>query len=309
MTLAGPDVVAEWSSLPGVTMFDGGAPRSLGLPIVEEPLFAWGDPTTDWADVDDYGAIADGGKDDTAAIQKALDSGKPVVVLRRGSYTLKSAINVPATVRRFDLMYADIGNVPINVSEASSEPLLIERGGGYGTITLAAVRPLVLHETGGRFANTAASPSTPTTVSIENMANVGDSDGFVPPGSTLYARSLNDEDAPSSPGDFIASGGTLWFFNYKTENKAVISLYAHGGSTVEVFNGYVNCTVDPMATPMIVNDRSLMSFIGFTNRGADIWKTAIEEVRDGGTQSLPPAAFPRRAGSDILIPLYYGDAR
>jgi hypothetical protein len=101
----------------------------------------------------------------------------------------------------------------------------------------------------------------------------------------------------------------LWIFNSKTENKAVVSLYAHGGSTVEVFNGYVNCTVDPGTTSMVVNDRSLMSFIGFTNLGAGAWKTAVEEVRDGGTQSLAPAAFPPRNNSDSLIPLYYGDAR
>ena len=305
VTQAGPDV-DEWSALPGFTTTDAGAPRTLRLAIAEEPAVAWGDPASDWANVDDYGAVADGNTDDTPAVQRALASGKPVVVFRRAKYLMKSTPTIPATVHRVDLAYADIGNAGFDVTEASGAPLLIERGGAYGTVTLKAERPLLLHEMSARFVNRVAGPST---VFLENLANVGDSPEFAPAGSTTWARSLNDEDGAPSKADFYVNGGTLWLFNAKTENKPVTSLRVENGSSVEVFNAYVNSTVDAGDTPMLVNDRSNLSYVGFTNLG-HAWKTTLEETRTSGTEHVPPSAFPTRDGkNEILIPLYSGDAR
>jgi hypothetical protein len=104
-------------------------------------------------------------------------------------------------------------------------------------------------------------------------------------------------------------GGTAWLFNYKTENKPVTSLLAADGGVVEVFNGYVNSTVDAGATPMIVNDHSDVSLIGYTNLGFYSWKTTLREARGAGTQSVAPSALPARDPNDVFIPLYSGDAR
>ena len=118
---------------------------------------------------------------------------------------------------------------------------------------------------------------------------------------------MNDEQGGGSTGDIVVAGGTVWIFNYKTENKPVSSLVVRGGAKVEVFNGYVNTTSDPMAVPMLVNDGSRVSFIGFTNLWGNKWTTAITEKHGGGVASLPYTALPPRDDKNAFIPLYVGD--
>ena len=55
----------------------------------------------EWANVKDYGAVGDYKTDDTVAIQKAIDSGKPVIYFPYGLYVIKDTIFVRGNARRF----------------------------------------------------------------------------------------------------------------------------------------------------------------------------------------------------------------
>jgi Pectate lyase superfamily protein len=309
---AGPDV-AWFASYPPVILLDGGAsPTAPALPVEDAPLSPWFDPATEWADVGTYGAKGDGTTDDTAAVQMAMSSGKPVVVFPKTAYLWKKAVTVPATVKRVDFMYADV-NGGLSVAEASTDPLRLSYHPGYGGVTLAAARPVVLADWSGSFSNPTAIPGK---VYLENVANVGADPKFCPAGTSMWARSLNDEQG-SGTADILVNGGTLWLFGYKTENKAVTSVLASGGARVEVWNGYVNMTEAPGATVMVEDDGSRLSYLGFTNLGAAIkgpFQNILSETQDGGAATLTyaagyPTVLPKRGGvyaADFVVPLYVG---
>jgi hypothetical protein len=207
-------------------------------------------------------------------------------------------------VARIDAFGADLANTSFSVTEGSTTPLAIEHVPGYGRVTLQAQRDVVLSEHSGDFVD--AQSATVRTY-FENCDNIGGNAQFSPSNQTTWARSIDTEN--TSGDDFLVSGGSLWVFDYKTENKPCTSLHVVDGGVVEVFNGYINTTESPGVTPMVINDRSKMSFIGFTNLSGSEWTTSLQEVRASGTQAIPRTALPPRDGSgNVFVPLYSGDA-
>jgi len=89
-----------------------------------------------WALVDDFGAVADGTTDCSVAIQRAMDSGKKVIVFGSGSYKIERTIKVPATVKTIDFQNASIiaglslviGEMEgmFDICEESEEPFFAE---------------------------------------------------------------------------------------------------------------------------------------------------------------------------------------
>ena len=65
--------------------------RSLEMTVRDIPIILPESDLAKWADVQDYGAIGDGLTDDTAAIQRAMDSGKPVVFFSRATYVVNGS--------------------------------------------------------------------------------------------------------------------------------------------------------------------------------------------------------------------------
>lgn len=90
----------------------------------------------DWVCVDDFGAVGDGVTDSTEAIQRAFNSGKPIVVFGSGHYVVSDVITVPNTLKTLDFMYCDLfsGEKLINtkndgvfdINEESEDMLFIE---------------------------------------------------------------------------------------------------------------------------------------------------------------------------------------
>ncbi len=106
--LAGADV-AEYASGGAVSLFDSTA-RTLGLPVRDAPRFHERD-LTKWANVEDFGARADDGVDDSGAIQRAIDSGATTIYFPtekdRGGlkfltrvYHIKKTVVIRGQVRR-----------------------------------------------------------------------------------------------------------------------------------------------------------------------------------------------------------------
>jgi len=319
VVVAGSSVTASadvpaYASYPAVVLKEAGAPAtSLGLAVEDTPLSAWGDPTSDWADVDTFGAKGDGTTDDTVAIQAAMSSGKPIVVFPKPSYLWKTTVSIPASVLRVDFMYSDVSGT-VAIDAPSTTPVRLSYHPGYANVVLKAARSVILADWSGDFGNPGANVAK---VYLENVANIGADEYFCPAGQTTWARCLNDEQGSGATADIWASGGTLWIYDYKTENKAVTSVVAMPGARVEVLNGYVNMTEAPGATPMIANVGGTMTFLGFTNLGAAIqgpFRDIIEQQDDAGTEGLGydagfGHALPARGGTyaaDFVIPFYLG---
>jgi len=83
--------------------------RSLNLPIEEVPEIPWENDHSQWACVNDFGAVGDGKTDNTEAIRKAIATGKPVVWFQPGIYMIDEVIDLPASLKRLNFMKCDLG--------------------------------------------------------------------------------------------------------------------------------------------------------------------------------------------------------
>lgn len=308
--------VKEYLSGRATTLSSGQPTASMALPVKDAPEVPWFDPTTEWADVGAFGAKADGTTDDTAAIQMALRSGKPVVFFPRRAYKVTANLEIPATVRRVEAFFADLGGATFEVSETSATPVLIRETTGYGHVTSTAPRDVILQLTSGSYSNHAGGPLN---LFIEDCANIGGDPAFTVAGQHTFARSINDEeggggttfDPATQYADIQVAGGSLWVLTYKTENKPIPSFSARPGSFVEVLGGYVNVTANPNGIPMVVNDHANVSYIGTTNLFCNELTSFVAEIRDAGTateqaSSLPPRNFSSGGSPCYTVPLYVG---
>ena len=104
-----------------------------------------------------YGATGDGKTDDTAAIQRAMASGKPVVWFPRANYVVNGTVDIPASVREVTALFGAIhrsvasefdGPALFRVAEPSAEPILIRQAMSAGGVFVdhSADRPLLLED-------------------------------------------------------------------------------------------------------------------------------------------------------------------
>jgi hypothetical protein len=134
----------------------GAAPsgRSLRLPVADPPVTPHEANSENWANVDDFGARGDGSTDDTEAIQRAMDAGKPAVLFPKVAYVINGSVAIPASVRQVSFLYGCTlrtraeENAMFRVAEASTVPLRVQQNLNAGGLFLdhAAARPLVIED-------------------------------------------------------------------------------------------------------------------------------------------------------------------
>ncbi len=154
IVLSSPNV-EEYVSLPALSTEPGAPSASLRLPIEESPKILSEPDPAKWANVDDFGAVGDGVADDTQAIQKAMDSGKPAILFPKNVYIVNGTVTIPKTVRQVSFLYGCTIRTQFReeamfcVSEPSAEPLLLQQSAyNLGGVFLdhAAARTLVLED-------------------------------------------------------------------------------------------------------------------------------------------------------------------
>lgn len=176
-TVVSGDFVEEYVSGTPVSVYADGPAKTLRLPVKETPVILPESDLSKWASVDDFGAVGDGLTDDTAAVQRAMDSGKPVVWFPKACYAINGTVNIPATVREVALLWSSVyrtdptqptnltpqqagelqikGEPPdavkpalFRVAQASAQPLLIHQGHHAGSVFLdhEAQRPVILED-------------------------------------------------------------------------------------------------------------------------------------------------------------------
>lgn len=243
--VVGP-TVTEYSSHPVRRLFESSPPRVIRLPIKREPVVPWETNKRNWVCANDFGAVYGDDKDDTAAIQKAIDTaaalGKTVVYLRGiggrdpNWYNLEGEVHVRGTVRHIiGLGFGRIvGNGKFIIDDRSAPIVKFENIQAFGG------RPPVVENR-----------SKNRTVVLENcdlkVLGTGKGDIFVTncpshveirsKGQSLWARQLNPE-GDSDVGLVINSGGNLWILGMKSEGRGVRIRTENGGRT-EVFGVFM----------------------------------------------------------------------
>ncbi|NJR74213.1 MAG: hypothetical protein HC773_12280 [Scytonema sp. CRU_2_7] len=145
-------VLKEFTSNAPFTLFTSSLKNSLNLPIQESPNFH-DNNLSNWANVEDFGARgkkADGSEDwddDTAAIQKALDSGKSTIYFPPGRYFVSDTLRVKANVRKITAINAVLSSSGSAFENANKpKPFIRIENGKANDVTIEHLGITNLHQ-------------------------------------------------------------------------------------------------------------------------------------------------------------------
>ena len=304
--------ISEYCSSPVTTLFTPQDTHSFALPVEDTPIIPWSGASS-WINVESYRKSGTNTNSDTVAVQNAFaaaaasGSSNLVVYFPNLSYGLGSTVTVPANVSRVDFMFSQqSGNLSVGAS--STNPVIFVGKGGYSTITINQPRTVIGEFISGSINN---AQSSPIDTFLESCGNMGAGTQFATRNQEIWARCVDDEEAPVSNGDFVTNGGSLWIFGYKSENKDVSSIVVTGSGVAEVLGGYVNCTGSldwPIA--MVSNSNSSLCYTGFTNM-LYYFPNAVQEVSGTLIATASNTQFPTRFQRypyqyNFFIPMYVG---
>ena len=320
--------IVEYSSTPALSTAPS-IPRGLGLPVEEVPAIAWGNPAQ-WADVRTFGANPADDQDDTAAFQKAVDSGAEVLcvppVSDKQSYHLAGTVELRGKVRwvvsgrsGWDTINGMGGaGAPVFAVTAKSQPLVAftdltmwDLGGadrplighsGPSTVVLQSINSLLVRsllyagsDGAGKVFFSDVSCQYPHGNPAGKAPNVS-----IGKGQRAWARQLNLE-TESPVGKLHNRGGQLWVLGYKIERASTL-LDAVGGAT-EIIGGLAYPCWDPGQQPAYKLSDARVSIVmaeaGFHVR----FQTVISEIRGGVVTELKRDQVPGRC-SGYSLPLF-----
>ena len=254
LTAAGVSVleegeIAEYLSEEPVSLFPSGA-SSLPLPVEEPPEAPVPTEADAWGCVCDYGAVGDGTHDDTEAIRRAMQSGKPCLWFQPGRYLLNGPIEIPEHVVRVDFMYCDLiaGEA---LQEAADRGAFVVRGedralrmerlfawedfhGFMRLIEHAGKRALILADLHTQAAAMYFNTVEGGKVYLENCACTTAAFPYrqVPAfhfvGQRVWARHINPE---RSMVEILNDHSRVWVLGFKTESFGSAFVTIHGGHT------------------------------------------------------------------------------
>jgi hypothetical protein len=309
--------------------------ESLELPIKETPHISWETDFSRWRSVNYYGAKGNGSSDDTEAIQKAMNSGKPVIYFKPGKYVVSSTIMIPASVKRINFMFADLkgkqslfnsSNGAFKIIGNSSNPLLIEDlfvwtsfsgKGMHAIFEHASERTVIMRnihaQSGPMYFNSVSGGQ----VYLENVSNRLNNKSQRPNfdfnGQQVWARWLNPErwynpNDRASPAVINRGRGKLWILGFKHEGGRTF-LEAKQESKSEILGGVGSnhSPLIPKDLPFILNNESDISLVAHTAGRADdhhYWYTLVKETKNGISHQLKIEELPKRGLNRVFIPLY-----
>jgi len=240
--------IPEYVSHEVKRLFDEASSRAIRLPIKREPTVPWEANPNNWVCANDFGAIPGDNKDDTEAIQKAIDfaaANRKTVVYLRGIggpdpnwYTLNGEVHVHGTVRHiiglgFGRIIAgengkfivDDKSAPIvkfeNIQAFGGRPPIVENRSKNRVLVLESCDLKVLGTGRGDIFMT----NCPSHVEIRSK------------GQSLWARQLNPE-GDSDVGLVVNAGGNMWILGMKSEGRGIRIRTCDGGRT-EVFGVFM----------------------------------------------------------------------
>ncbi len=292
--------VTEFVSHPISSVFPTPS-KSLNLPIEETPDVSW-DALSNWESPTHFGAVPNDNRDDSAAIQAAIDSGKTTVYFPNGSYIVNHTIYIRNKVKRIIGLEAGIvGKGVFRFVEGSAPVVVIERLDGIGSgIIHATSRTLVL-----------SSMSLAPSGGKASYSNIGNGKLFIEDvvggpwkfeRQKIWARQFNAE----NQGIHISNNaGNLWILGLKTERDGIL-VDTKAGAKTEIIGGLIYSNSDRKTTPMFTNENSAVSLtIGECNFNRNFYFNLVTETRNGVMKQLNRGDTPQRCNGSA-IPLYVG---
>ena len=232
--------LTEFASHPVKSLFD--APKA-GLPMAvkPEPLVPWELDASKWVCANDFGAVAGDNRDDTAALQEAIDAaaaaGRTTVYLRGCGggdpnwYTLDGEVRIHGSVRHIlGLGWARVlgGKAGrLVVTDDSAPAVKVQNIDAFGgpPITVenrSAKSTLVVESCGVTILGTGAGDIFATDCPFKLE--------LAKPGEKAWCRQLNPE-GDSDDGLVKNAGGELWVLGMKCEGRGVRARTSAGGKT------------------------------------------------------------------------------
>lgn len=297
--------ISEYVSGPVLSLRDGQVKKSLNLPIEELPVTTWNQDFKNWANVDSFGAKGDGITDDSAAVQAAFNSGKPVVYFTKAVYKLSSPVTVPKSTEHVIGFYGWI-NGQLIIKEGDS-PLFIEDFGQYSETIIKHDNPRTLVLNHVHTSYSSGHNSNDAKVFINNCNNLGKNARTFTRGR-FWVRFM-DTEYKIAP-NFTCKGADMWVFGYKVEGRMTNFEVLNGGR-LEVLGGMCNEHGKDFSKeiPVVRNVESSLCYVGLTN-GPNKFEVIVEETLQGKTKKLLDTDCPRRGkdpkgwDNDVIIPMY-----
>jgi len=265
--------LAEYLSHPPVRAFEDSPAKALRLPIKPEPRLEWEIDPKKWVCANEFGASFDDNKDDTAAIQQAVDraaeTGATTVYLRGiggrepNWYNLNGEVKIHGSVRH--LIGLGFGRI---IGGPEGRFVVDDR-------SAPVVKFQHLQAFGGRGV-TYENRSRACAMAVEScdglILGTGEGDIFITdcpagielrsPKQQVWARQLNPE-GTSDIGLVRNHGGKLWVLGVKHEGAGVRFWNDNGGQT-EVFGmfNYGPGVRSDDTRPIVHNDNSPFCLMG-----------------------------------------------
>lgn len=294
----GPSV-DEWVSSSPQSLFPQKDSKSLNLPIQDTPDFAR-DPPYTWANVRHFRAVADA--DDTAAVQRAIDSGATTIFFPSGShFYLSETVIIRGPVRRIVGMFSGLHPVKsidpmFRLEDGPSPVVVFQDFTGDAQIEHSSGRTLVVRNGQGMGGKLTGKGD----LYLENVV----ADWEFRSGR-VWARQLNNERLGTH---LLNAGATLWILGLKTERGGTL-IETKAGATTELLGGLSYTTNHGQLAPMFVSEDARVSYvIGEVCYSGDPYTKLVKETRRGvervlnrGDALLRPSFL---QGSEI--PLYVG---
>lgn len=295
---AGPDIT-EFTSSKTKQLFDGPT-NTLRLAIKREPEFPWETDTNRWICANDFGAKAGDNRNDTDAMQKAIDAAaaaKKTVVYLRGIgggdpnwYTINGEVRVHGSVRHViglgfgrvigganGKFVVDDSSAPVvkfqNLQAFGGKHVAVENRSAKNTLVVEGCDLKIIGAGKGDIFAT----DCPSHVELRS------------PGQRIWARQLNPE-GTSDTGLVQNNGADLWVLGVKFEGAGVRFKTSGGGRTEAfgMFNyGPGNLKKDD-ARPMFDIDNASFSIAGVREItfGASTFPMKVRERRGEETRTL-----------------------
>lgn len=235
------DTLGEYLSHPATKLFAEAPETALKLPVKPEPHVPWETNVANWVCANDHGAQPGDNRDDTAALQAAVDAaaaaGKTVVYLRGigggdpNWYNLDREVRVHGSVRLIiglgfgrviggdqGRFIVDDASAPVvkflHLQAFGGRPPVVENRSSTNTLVVESCDLKVLGTGGGDIFVT----DCPSHIELRS------------PGQRLWARQLNPE-GDSDSGLVQNHGGVLWALGVKHEGRGVRFLTDQGGQS------------------------------------------------------------------------------
>ncbi len=285
--------------------------RTLRLPIKETPEIPW-DSLQRWASPLQFGGRPDDNRDDSTALQAAIDSGATTIYLPNGTWVLNSPVEIRGNVHRLIGCEAKIsiatlqGGPALRVAGPTNEPVILER-----LEVEPATKVLVEHASDRTLVISSCLGLNLTWPGRGELflEDVHSGAGLkMEEGRRLWARQWSSSFEGTK---LVNNGGFAWLLGFKAALGGVLVETSGAGKT-ELLGGLCVSSGVWKSDPMFrLRDSQGVFILGESSPNSTPFQTIATEVRKGVTRALPATGLtadqplPQRVGG-IALPLYSG---